>query len=470
MASSSRLSFLPSSIPTPSPQRIHALYADFSRQKLFNPSAYAANVDWWRTALPEIVAYHQNLQDHIMLDVGDKLIEKLRMDVGARPLSMDTVTLEMVESSSLYPLMSFLTSPYSIYDTSSLPWKTATYLIGKPIWWAMGQLRLVGDRIPADESVASRWKRAKGKYVIKANLEKAADAILEHEQSKSHLSIVDRLHNAASFLKEYREVAFPGVVLSETDVKALLKYLERDRKAIVMEKEVIKFIDEDSAEETITEVDRGVLEMKIAIERIESQMDDIERRMSECLVKAKQALAKKQQQMAKSYLRSRNQLNELLTKRGASLETLHTVLLKIESAAGDVEVMRAYETSTLTMKKLLEDPRLQREYVDDTLESMAEVLADYEEVEEATKLGGERVRLAAGREADESEIEEELDDLVREQEKLNNTEEVIRAAETTNEQVKESLVPVRGTRVKENAAARKSSPRLEAQRQTMLES
>ncbi|KZO97862.1 hypothetical protein CALVIDRAFT_554340 [Calocera viscosa TUFC12733] len=430
MASPPRPSFLPPTIPAPSPQRLHALYADFSRQKSFNPSSYSANVDWWRRALPEVVAHSQALPDHLVLDVGDKLVEELRTASGARPASLGTVALEMLESSSLYPLAPFLSAPNPIYpisDSTSLPWRIASTLVGQPLWYLLSQLRLVGDPLPAEESTAARWKRAKGKYILKANLEKAADAVLNHERSNAHVSITDRLYTPASFQKEFGDLALPGVTLSATDTKVLLKHLERDRRAIVTSNEIIKFLDEHEPESTtITQVDRGVLEMKLAIQRLEEQISEIDRRITERTSKVKESLGKKQQETALSYLRSRRQLEEVLAKRTSSLETLQTVLLRIEAAAGDVEVMKAYETSSATLRTLLRDPRLQRERVDQTMESMAEALADHREIERAVEMGGEDARAAAGLEIDEREIEKELEEIVREQEKEGEREREVR--------------------------------------------
>lgn len=52
----------------------------------------------------------------------------------------------------------------------------------------------------------------------------------------------------------------------------------------------------------------------------------------------KEQLRLKRQEMAKSYLRSKKQLEELLIKRLSSLETIQSVLIKMDTAAGDIEV------------------------------------------------------------------------------------------------------------------------------------
>lgn len=49
-------------------------------------------------------------------------------------------------------------------------------------------------------------------------------------------------------------------------------------------------------------------------------------------------LKQKRKEIAMSYLRSRKELENLLSKRLRSLETIQSTLLQVESAAGDIEV------------------------------------------------------------------------------------------------------------------------------------
>ena len=54
--------------------------------------------------------------------------------------------------------------------------------------------------------------------------------------------------------------------------------------------------------------------------------------------KITEQLRRKRKEMVLSYLCSRKQLEDLLSKRLRSLETVQSTLLKVESAAGDIEV------------------------------------------------------------------------------------------------------------------------------------
>lgn len=81
---------------------------------------------------------------------------------------------------------------------------------------------------------------------------------------------------------EFSKVALPNVTLSETDVKVLVKFLERDKGAIVCGEDIIKFVDEgtDGARQ-ITPVDRGALELKTAATKLADQIEELQRQIEE---------------------------------------------------------------------------------------------------------------------------------------------------------------------------------------------
>ena len=78
-----------------------------------------------------------------------------------------------------------------------------------------------------------------GDYVLVPLLERAADAVMERQDVRM-ASLGDALYTVESF-----RTAFAGVcggdedeALRETDVKVLVRYLERDRGVLVTDKEV----------------------------------------------------------------------------------------------------------------------------------------------------------------------------------------------------------------------------------------
>lgn len=78
--------------------------------------------------------------------------------------------------------------------------------------------------------------------------------------------------------------------------------------------------------------------------------------------------------------------------------------------------MRAYETSTSTLKFLLAHPTLQQDHVEKTMANMSDALADHAEIDAAIRMGGDDARRAAGVEdIDEDELGTELEALAEEE-------------------------------------------------------
>ena len=77
--------------------------------------------------------------------------------------------------------------------------------------------------------------------------------------------------------------------------------------------------------------------------------------------------------------------------------------------------MKSYESSTATLREILAHPLLQREKIDETMDAMASANADAREVDDAIQMGAEMAQADAG--VDESELEAELQALVRDVEK-----------------------------------------------------
>jgi len=147
------------------------------------------------------------------------------------------------------------------------------------------------------------------------------------------------------------------------------------------------------------------------------------------------ALRQQQKSVALAHLRFKKSLEEVLTKRLGALQNLESTLMSVETAAGDIEVnyitshtdkviedpsqiMKTYEKSTTTLQAILSHPSLQRERVEETMDALAAANATAREVDDAIKIGSDM----AAAEIDDSDLEAELKELVKEVE--NEKEEV----------------------------------------------
>lgn len=280
-ATMSSVSLLLSSCSTyssTSKSRLQSLYSDISRQKHSNPTSYHAHVSWWQRTLEELVSRgwqtettslqkgqgtdardveRENQSNKLVFGARRVVVDRLRYDGVGKPLGLAStivraisfpcflstetddnllVKAELQRNRALFPLFQFLTSQHSVYDPGWLPYRIASFLVGKPLWWAMEQLEIVRSEDAYSE--AEMWKRVEGEYVLLGLVERAADVV---EASSGGLCLADRLYTVTTFRKAFGSKVLPGVSLSETDTRVLLKYLERDRSVLVQDKDVRPF-------------------------------------------------------------------------------------------------------------------------------------------------------------------------------------------------------------------------------------
>ncbi|KAJ7273319.1 Snf7-domain-containing protein [Mycena rebaudengoi] len=404
---------------TTSPSRLQSIYSDISRQKHSNPASYHANIEWWRKALEAIVrSGMQQDGSKLVLTAGPRLMELLRVSGVGKPLALATVIAELRSQKLLFTAEEFLSSKESVYDSGWLPGRIAAYVVGKPLWWALEQLGVVGeDGFISNTRPSDKDKSWWGDYVVLSLVDAAASEILSKQAQKPG-GAGDGLYSFEGFKREFASILSEDLgLLPDGDAKLLLRFLERDRHAVVVDKDVIKFIASDNvaAVREITAVDRGILELQEAVHHLHVQVTEFQRKIDQYTKKASAALRENHKPMALSYLRSRRQFEDLLRKRLGSLETLEATLISVETAAGDVEIMSTYQSSTTTLRAILSHPSLQRESIDKTMDAMAEANADAKEVDEAIRISGD-VALGIDGAFDDAELEDELNMIAAEAE------------------------------------------------------
>lgn len=255
---------------TTSPSRLKFLYSDFSGQKHANPSSFTSSVEWWRRTLEAVVlngwqaqsAAESSMPDRLVLHAtGQTMAESFRLEGVGRPLGLPAVIVspctliahiiemsywwillvkaELCHSKTYFPLTQFLNATQSVYDPGWLPYRIASFVVGKPLWWALQQLSIVSsDDSYGSSGEAERWKKVKGDYVVLGLLERAADAVLSKQEAKSGISLADSLYNFESFKRAYASDVLPNATLSDLDLRVLLRYIERDKRAIVRQGDV----------------------------------------------------------------------------------------------------------------------------------------------------------------------------------------------------------------------------------------
>ena len=139
-------------------------------------------------------------------------------------------------------LSEFMNAKVSIYDPGWLPARIAAYVVGKPLWWALERMGVIGEEGFLSSGTRQYYHNETawwGDYVMISIVERAADAVMESQETR-YASPGDALYTVESFRKAFAGVAGgdEDVPLRELDAKTLLKYLERDRQVVVVDKEV----------------------------------------------------------------------------------------------------------------------------------------------------------------------------------------------------------------------------------------
>ncbi len=189
--------------------------------------------------------------------------------------------------------------------------------------------------------------------------------------------------------------------------------------------------------------------------------------------KAANAIRQQHKSLALSYLRSRKQLEDVLTQRLGSLEILQSTLLRVEAAAEDIrvprllshcrrfillipriarrlQIVKAYESSTATLRALLAHPSLQRDTVERTFDALADANADAREIDDAVRSGMDLTVGVSAPSEDEDEINAELAALVAEAE----ADAAAREKEKSQRTAPPVVTPVQDTRKAQQAEER----------------
>jgi charged multivesicular body protein 7 len=272
----------------------------------------------------------------------------------------------------------------------------ASALLVSPARWAVSLLGLLAtsaDDFDSEYGEDERLFRLKtGDWVVYENVHRIATGFLADHFEKTSLSPLSSLMSVADFRARLVRVcqARFRMVPSERDVEIVLKHLVRDCGGVVVaEGGVVKLApSEAEAVGRLKEEDKGVVAVQTTLGRVEVQVAELERRMAERKERARAALRAGQRGQAASCLQGRRALEALLARRLATQETLAAVLVKIEQAQTDVEIMRTYQTANAVLASVLARDELAPAHIDRTLGQLEQSLASQQEIDDAIRSVG----------------------------------------------------------------------------------
>lgn len=151
--------------------------------------------------------------------------------------SIPLAKAELRSTNSLIPLFQFLNGTQSVYDPGWLPYRIASFVVGKPLWWALEQLEIVKAEDAYTET--ELWQRVTGDYAVLELVEGAADAVMRAREAEGGFGVADGLYDFEGFKAAFATKVNAYGPLTDLDVRVLVKFLQRDRKVVVVDKEVI---------------------------------------------------------------------------------------------------------------------------------------------------------------------------------------------------------------------------------------
>ncbi|KAI8062606.1 Snf7-domain-containing protein [Gongronella butleri] len=137
----------------------------------------------------------------------------------------------------------------------------------------------------------------------------------------------------------------------------------------------------------ITQHDRAIIGLKTTCDALHRQVKELQTKIDAFIQTSLDHVVKKQKLQALYALKRKKQLEKILDRRLSSLETIETLLLKIDTSHNDVQIMRAFNVGVAALRQILEVHDLRIDTVDKTMERVHDAFEDQQRVEDAITAG-----------------------------------------------------------------------------------
>ncbi|GFS07447.1 charged multivesicular body protein 7 [Elysia marginata] len=312
-----------------------------------------------------------------------RLPEKFERN-GLTPKCLSTVVNQMKSSGQLQPV--------SHYQKSNgwLLWGFNT-LVKQPVFWGVTQL--IGSP-----------KKDSDVFVCPDVVKVIAAEILEIHQSCVKFSVVDSFVSLAQLKQSCQHL-----IREDKDFDIILTHLERANHIALSQINsgdvVVKFRREGESRVSFEEIDFNIYSIKMAVEKLEKEIDSLTSRIDRHLLEAKANVKEGRKKMALMCLKRKASLQKLMERKMGSLTMLHEIMQKIEEARTNEMVVRACEAGVGAMKALNQE--VTAEQAESVMEDLDEAMATQEEVN--------TVISSPISTTEEEDLERSLEELLREE-------------------------------------------------------
>ncbi|KAI8640356.1 Snf7-domain-containing protein [Parasitella parasitica] len=270
-------------------------------------------------------------------------------------------------------------------------------------------------------------------YIVLPTVREYSKLIVQKHYSKPLCSSLDNLFTFLEFRGEYSTIFCHQetiVRLSDMDLWIILRYLHHcfgvaiadTTQAFGATSTVIKFPHRNEAVKVnakITENDKAIANLKTACSTLHKQVDELQTKSEEFLRLTREYNTENKKLQAVYMLRKKKHIEEILEQRLKTLETMETILLKIETSQNDLQVIEAFNIGANTLRLLLSG----KDEVAETMDKLKDTLEDQNAVEQAIALGSEEIFNQTTGITNE-ELENELDSIMSADNKTSTKESV----------------------------------------------
>ncbi|KAK6185069.1 hypothetical protein SNE40_007389 [Patella caerulea] len=337
-------------------QRMTVLFAAF-RDKSLNPHSWNKKMNFWMNLITD--RCKKNNSCVVSLDDLPTQFERK----GKTPKCLDLVVQEMTRLKRLRNI--------SDIEASSAGWLSWGYnVMKKPVSWS---LSLLGG---------SKAKTEKLFYIPDLLQDKCKKLLRRHYDTVEYES-TDNLIELSKLKDKYHD-------LFTQDFDVVLRQLEVDKKIIIAQTSdndtLVKFCKQsDKSVETIQDSDLNVYRILKVQKDLEKQVEILSEKCDRYTEEARLLVKQGKKTKAIHSLRKKRAIEKSIDQKTNSLDILHTMTLKIQEAANNEMVIKAYESGVSALKAAGKDIDINK--VDNVMDNIQELLGDQEEINQTLSRG-----------------------------------------------------------------------------------
>ncbi|XP_044259816.1 charged multivesicular body protein 7 [Tribolium madens] len=364
--------------------RLDSLFSPV-RSRTVNPRDWDTKIASWRHLI-SLYCINNGVYSFTLTLLGQKFLRN-----GRPPSCLGVVLEELVKTGDLQYLEDFVKESYGWGSWA------ADLLVKKPLSWSFNTV-----------------KRTLFTTQVNSNRTYVHVEVIRQEAQKI-VSTSGKYRNKVINFAEFLKLANKDMSQVE-DVKLLIHYLVREKKADVSNLKTTNSSDLDSFLIKLGDPNKlyPISEFDIALYVLEQNeklftkhVEDLEDEISACIKEVKAHLLKGHRQLAKTCLKKKHEIEKRLTHKANALHNIQVLIEKLKDVHTDSNVWQSYKHALSAFNTTLKETGLNEDAVEDTMLKLGEMLDIQEEIQAA-------ISRPVSNENDD--LEEELAELMKSEE------------------------------------------------------